>query len=144
MKRRCCRDENGFTLLEALFAVLLIGLAVVSLVAASGAFTMANGAGLDLSTAEFLIEEVRERTAGMAFDDLPTLDWKNYSPPVDVEGAAMPELAIYGQRIRVQAVSPSNLSTPQAGSDFVRVEVTITKNGAPISSARWIRADLGN
>ena len=53
----------GFTLLEVLFAAMLIGLAIVALAVGSGAFTLNNAAGLDLSTAEFLIEEIRELTA---------------------------------------------------------------------------------
>ncbi|MHC4773552.1 MAG: prepilin-type N-terminal cleavage/methylation domain-containing protein [Planctomycetota bacterium] len=57
------KRKNGFTLIEALFAAMLLGLVVAALAAASGAFTMANGYGVDLSTAEFLIEEMRELTA---------------------------------------------------------------------------------
>ena len=61
--------KNGFSLIEVLIAVLIVGLAIVSLVAANGAFTMANGAGADLSTAEFLFEQIRELTA-----PLPVID----------------------------------------------------------------------
>ena len=141
MKPNKRRFAGGFTLLEVLCAVVLIGTAIVSLVAASGAFTMINGAGLDLSTAEFLIEEIREMTAPMTFDEVAALNWQNYSPPVDLTGAAMAEFGAYTQRIRVQTVSPT-LSAAQAGSDFARVEVTILKNGKTISSARWIRTNL--
>lgn len=134
--------RKGFTLLEALFAVLLIGLGVVSLVAASGAFTMANAAGLDLSTAEFLMEEVREMTAATPFDNLPALNGQTYSPPVDAAGTALPEFAAYSQRVLAQNVSPANLSSPQAGSDFIRLTVIVTKNGRQINSVDWIRARL--
>ena len=61
--------SNGFTLIEALFAAMLLGLVIAALAAASGSFTMANGYGVDLSTAEFLIEEMREYTA-----TLPVVD----------------------------------------------------------------------
>ncbi|MHC4834844.1 MAG: prepilin-type N-terminal cleavage/methylation domain-containing protein [Planctomycetota bacterium] len=64
------KRKNGFTLIEALFAAMLLGLVVAALAAASGAFTMANGYGVDLSTAEFLIEEMRELTANEDFDTL--------------------------------------------------------------------------
>ena len=48
--------KQGFTLIEVLVAVVLIGLAIASLVAANSSFTRANGAGVNLSTAEFGIE----------------------------------------------------------------------------------------
>ena len=134
--------KTGFTLLETLFAVMLVGLAIVSLVAASGAFTMANGAGLDLSTAEFLTEEIREKTTPMAFDDLAALNGQSYSPPVDLAGAALPEFAAFTQQVSVQTVSAANLNSLEAGSDFARVTVTILKNGSPVSSADWIRTRI--
>ena len=61
MKGTKCSD--GFTLIEVLIAILLVGLAIVSLVSANGSFTQANGAGVELSTAEFLIEQIRELSA---------------------------------------------------------------------------------
>ena len=42
--------NQGFSLIEALLAAMLIGLAIAALAASSGAFTMYNAAGLDLST----------------------------------------------------------------------------------------------
>jgi type II secretory pathway pseudopilin PulG len=133
--------SGGFTLLEALFAAMLIGLVIAALVASSSAFTQANGAGVDLSTAEFLIEEIRERTAPEPFSDLADFAG-NFSPPLDVSGAAMAEFSAFTQQVVVQHVSDSDFTTPQSGSDFIRVAVTITKNGQPVSSASWIRAKL--
>jgi type II secretory pathway pseudopilin PulG len=138
MKRRGLRS-GGFTLLEALFAVVLIGLAVVSLVAASGAFTMVNGASLELSTAEFLIEEIREMTAAMDYDVLAALDGTTFNPPADFTGAAITDLGAYTQQITVRGVSPSSLTTPDDDSDILRVRVSILKNGKTVSSADWIR-----
>jgi len=46
-----------------LIAVVLVGLAITALLVANSSFTIANGAGTDLSTAEFLIEQIRELTA---------------------------------------------------------------------------------
>ena len=69
MKMNKKKQSSGFTLVEALFAAMLLGLVIAALAAASGSFTMANGYGVDLSTAEFLIEEMREYTA-----TLPVVD----------------------------------------------------------------------
>ena len=142
MKRKRLIKADGFTLLEALFAVILIGLGVVSLVAASGAFTVANSAGLDISTAEFLIEEIREMTASIPFENLAALDGQTYSPPVDVTQISLNDFANFTQQIMAQNVSATDLTTPQSGSDFIRMEVTILKNGLPVNSASWIRANI--
>jgi len=57
------RAGAGFTLIEAMIATLLLAIAIIALMVSNQAFTQVNSAGIDLSTAEFLIEEVRERTA---------------------------------------------------------------------------------
>lgn len=157
------KKNTGFTLIEALMAAMLIGLAIAALAASSGAFTTYNAAGVDLSTAEFLIEEVREMTAPLptvdptsgtatfgseagellaTYDDID--DWNNrsYSPPIDVSRTAMPEFSAYTQQIAVQNVTTANL-TQMANNhttDLYRVTVTISKSGTAISSSSWIRA----
>lgn len=141
-KRRSNRHRMGFTLVEVLVAVLLVGLAIASLVATSGAFTMKNGAAVDLSTAEFLIEEIRERTAMMGFDELPAMKEASYCPPIDMNGEQLEDFGVFGQQVRVVYVDGADLDEITESSDFVRVTVTITKNRRPISSASWIRAKM--
>ncbi|HOT73939.1 MAG TPA: prepilin-type N-terminal cleavage/methylation domain-containing protein [Anaerohalosphaeraceae bacterium] len=141
-KRRSNRRRRGFTLVEVLVAVLLVGLAIASLVATSGAFTIKNGAAVDLSTAEFLIEEIRERTAMMGFDELAAMKEASYCPPIDVNGEQLEDFGVFGQQVRVECVGGADLDEITESSDFVRVTVTITKNGRPISSASWIRAKM--
>lgn len=139
------KHANGFTLVEALFAAMLLGLVVAALAAASGAFTMANGYGADLSTAEFLVEEVRERTANVDFDTLiATYDGQSFSPPVDISGAALSDFSEFAQQITVEHVQSGNFGQIDSvgTSDFVRVTVTVTKGGQPVTSTSWIRARL--
>lgn len=138
------QQNGGFTLVEALFAAMLLGLVIAALAAAAGAFTMANGYGLDLSTAEFLIEEVRERTANESFDNLLTnYSGQTFNPPKDVTGADMSEFSEFTQQVDIDYVQASDLSQVSAvATDFIRVTVTVTKNGKPINSTSWIRAQL--
>lgn len=137
------QKQNGFTLIEALFASMLIGLVIVSLATASGAFTMVNGAGIDMSTAEFLIEEIRERTATMTFDDLVAYSGSPHNPPIDISGSEMAEFSAFSQAVTIQYVQESDLDNVVTGpTDFVRVTVSIDKNNQPVSSASWIRANL--
>jgi len=154
--------KSGFSLIEVLIAILLVGLAIVSLVAANSAFTKANGAGTDLSTAEFLIEQIRELTTLLAvvdpqsatakfgpeetslasYDDLDDFDGANFSPPISASRVALNTFAGFSQRITVENVSPSNFEQVVAdhGSPFVRVTVKVFLNSKEISSASWLRA----
>jgi hypothetical protein len=154
--------KGGFSLIEVLIATLLVGLAIVSLVAANIAFTKTNGAGVDLSTAEFLIEQIRELTVLLAvvdpqsgtatfgpeetgfagYDDLDDFDGANFSPPISAGRVVLNAFAGFRQRITVENVSPLNFEQVVAdhSSPFVRVTVKVFLNSEEISSASWIRA----
>ena len=163
---RNTKYESGFSLIEVLIAILLIGLAVASLVASNGAFTKANGAGTDLSTAEFLAEQIRELTmllpvidpetpeSGVdvfgpessetlaTYDDLNDFDGTSFSPPINANRIALNDLAAYSQQVTVENVNKSNFEQVVAdhGSSFVRVTVRIYLNSKEITSASWLRA----
>lgn len=144
MRTQRIQKSDGFTLIEALFATMLLGLVIVALAAASGAFTMANGYGVDLSTAEFLAEEMRELTANIDVDTLLTsYDGQTYNPPLDVSGTAMSDFGEFSQQVDIDYVQSGNFDNTVVGpTDFVRLTVTITKAGQPVSSTSWIRAQV--
>jgi type II secretory pathway pseudopilin PulG len=105
------KTRSGFTLIEALFAAMLLGLVIAALAAASGSFTMDNGYGVDLSTAEFLIEEVRERTANIDVDTLlASYDGQTFSPPVDVSGADMADFDQFSQQVEIDYVESGDFA----------------------------------
>jgi hypothetical protein len=163
---RATKYNGGFSLIEALIAIVLVGLAVASLLAANGAFTKANGAGTDLSTAEFLVEQIRELTALLpvvepgtpesgvdvfgpesgetlaTYDDLNDFDDKSFTPPINADRTALADLAAFSQQVTVQNVNASNFELVVAdhGSAFIRVTVKIYLNSKEISSANWLRA----
>jgi type II secretory pathway pseudopilin PulG len=165
-KMRNIKYKRGISLIEVLFAVLLVGLAIASLMAANGAFTKANGAGTDQSTAEFLIGQIRELTmllpvvepntpaSGVdvfgpesgetlpSYDDLNDFDGKSFSPPISAERTPLNHLSAFSQRITVENVSASNFEQVVAdhSSNFVRVTVSVYLNSRQISSASWLRA----
>ncbi len=157
---------KGFTLVEVLIATILIGLSIAALLASSGTLTMASAAGADQSTAEFLAEQIRELTtmlpvvdpqattvttstpfgpeeAGLAaYDDVDDFHGANFSPPIGANRAVLNEFASFRQQVTVQNVDRANFDQVVAnhGSHFVRVTVSIVKNGRQITSANWIRA----
>lgn len=155
--------KNGLSLIEVLFAVLLVGLAIASLMAANGAFTKVNGAGTDQSTAEFLIGQIRELTALLpvidpqdllatfghetgetlaTYDDLDDFDGANYSPPIDAERVVLNQFSAFSQQITVENVSASNFEQVVADHStyFIRVTVRVYLNSKQISSTSWLRA----
>jgi hypothetical protein len=163
---RNTKYHSGLSLIEVLFAVLLVGLAIASLMAANGAFTKANGAGTDQSTAEFLIGQIRELTvllpvvepntpasgvdvfgpeSGetlMTYDDLNDFDDASFSPPIGADRATLSQFSAFSQQVKVENVSASNFEQVVAdhSSNFVRVTVSVYLNSKKISSASWLRA----
>lgn len=135
------RFKGGFTLIEALIATILIGVAISAILTSSASLSNVNAAGVDLSTAEFLIGEFQERSASVAFADLSALGG-TYSPAEDIYGNALSGFDGFSQVVTVLNVRASDLSTAEAGSDFIRITVKLLRNGSEISSANWIRTRL--
>lgn len=135
------RRRKGFSLVEILISIILVGLSITALVIASNSFTQANAAGADISTAEFLVEQIRERTALMSFAEIAAMGDATYTPPIDAQGAPLNALAPFGQQVSVVYVNRSDFTTTAvAPTDFLRISVTVALNGRPISSASWLRA----
>jgi prepilin-type N-terminal cleavage/methylation domain-containing protein len=155
--------ESGFSLIEVLISILLVGLAIASLVAANSAFTMANGAGADLSTAEFLIEQIRELTTLLpvvdpitgdatfgpesgetlaSYDDVDDFDGATFSPPISADKNSLNDFVAFSQHVTVENVSATNFEqvVSDHGSNFVRVTVQVSMNSNVISSTSWLRA----
>jgi len=135
--------NTGFTLVEVLIAIILVGIAIAALVGANISFTQANGTGTELSTAEFLIEQIRERTTPVNYTSLlSSFDDKNFWPPINANGEVLNDFAGFTQQITVQNVNKTNFQTvvPDGTSDFVRITVKILLNGKEISETSWIRA----
>jgi len=157
------RSQDGFTFIEVLIAILLVGLAIVSLISANGAFTQANAVGTELSTSEFLIEQIRELTTALPvidpdtgtstfgpetsetlanYDDLDDFNGASFSPPISADRNALADLSAYTQQITVENVSASDFEqvVSNHSSFFVRVTVKVFLNAREISSARWLRS----
>lgn len=126
--------------------MILVGLAIASLLAAAGSFTTTNAVGTESTTAEFLIEQIRELTTMTNYNNLYSFDGANYSPPHNAAGGILNNFAAYSQRITVENVSDTDFTAvvPDLTSNFVRVTVKILLNSKEISSESWIRANIGS
>ncbi len=162
------RYQGGFSLIEVLIAIILIGIAIASLVAANSSFTKTNAAGTNLSTAEFLLEQIRELTvllpvvdpvteyltfgpeAGETvladYDDLDDFDGEEFSPPISADRVTLNNFAAFTQQVTVENVSATNFEQVVADNSiadpryFVRVTVKVLFNSEEIISAGWVRA----
>ncbi len=163
------RGSKGFSFVEILISIMLVGLSITALVVASNSFTQANGNGADISTAEFLIEQIRERTTLLPLVDPAVTNWITLGPdpgettvgsynevddfdgfnsaalgaPVDAGGNLLNELAAFSQQVTVEKVRRTNfddVETDIYDTPFARVTVQVFLNGRTISSASWIRA----
>jgi prepilin-type N-terminal cleavage/methylation domain-containing protein len=156
--------NNGFSLVEVLVATALVGVAIVALLAANSVFTQNNSAALDLSTAEYLIEQIRELTMLLpvvdpdggtefatkeasvsAYDDVEDFDCPDvpFSPPINANRERLTIFADFSQKVTVEKVSSSNFQQVVADTDlspFVRITVDIYHHGYKLSSESWIRA----
>jgi len=155
--------SNGFTLIECLFAIFLIGVAVAALVAASGSLTRVNAAGTELSTAEFLVEQIRElmdlvpvldpeqgasifgpeEGSLSLYDDVDDFDNASFNPPISADRQTLNDFSGYTQTVVVENVNQSNFEQVVANhsSDYVRVTVSVSLSGQEVTSARWIRTN---
>ncbi|KPJ66753.1 MAG: hypothetical protein AMJ43_07020 [Coxiella sp. DG_40] len=155
-------QNKGFTLIEVLIAIILVGIAIVSLVAANSSFTKANSAGTNLSTAQFLTEQIKELTALLPvvdpntetstfgpeegtlanYDDLDDFAGASFSPPINANRETLNELVGFSQQITVENVNAANFEqvVSNHSSDFVRITVKVSLNLNEISSSSWIRA----
>ena len=138
------KKQAAFTLVEVLIAMILMSIAVIGLVAANGTLSKVNGAGIELSTAEFLLEQVRERSAAMSFSSIESLDGKTYTPPEDATGVPIADFLDYSQKITVDRVLESDLEQIDGtnSSPFKRITVEVLHNDRTVTSGRWIRADI--
>ena len=157
------RYQYGFTFIEVLMATILVGLAIASLMVANRAFTNANDVGTDLSTAEFLLEQIKELTALLpvvdpqtdittfgpetgetllSYDDLDDFDGASFSPPIGADRSSLTDYGTFSQQVIVENVSASNFEqvVGDHSSYFVRVTVSVYQNSQLVTSASWLRA----
>jgi Tfp pilus assembly protein PilV len=136
--------KTGFSLVEVLFAVILVGMAIASLLAANGMFTKTNAVGTEMSTAEFLVEQIRERSVSSSYEALNGLthfDGVTFSPPIDADGQYLNDFAEFSEQITLENVSEQDFEQVVGyESGFVRVTAIVLLNSKEICSASWIRA----
>ena len=154
--------RSAFTLAEVLVAIILLGIAIVAILGTNTVLTQSNAAGLELSTADFLSEQIKELTmllpaqdpgtgtsyfgseeTGFAnWDDIDDFDDASFCPPINADRETLNMFGEYRQEVTVQNVSSTNFANVVADNTtaFLKVTVTVWFNSKPVSTVSWIRA----
>jgi len=131
-KKAYRRRAGGFTLMEALFAIVIVGLGVVAMMQLFTSGTEVNAYGNKLSAAVIFAEQVRAQTDETDFLGLPARD--------DEVFAGSGELLDYQVQLNVEAVTPEDM-TVYVGPDpeMYRITALVTANGKEVTRMRWLR-----
>lgn len=151
--------QDGFTLIEAGIATMVVGIGIVALVHSLGAGTNVNHQGQNITQAVFVAQEVREYSLTLPFrdkdtpanppgpdaddtevDDLDDLMGATFSPPIDGQGKPIDNMAGWTQAVSLQWRDPNSLTStvPNGSSDSIYVTVTITRNDQQVLQTSWL------
>ncbi len=80
------RTGGGFTLIEAAVTIVILGMAVLAMMAAQQAYTRQNAGAQEMSTAVMLANEIRELSLEMPLRDPIYGTWKFGPEPDEADG----------------------------------------------------------
>lgn len=139
------RGARGFTLVEAAFVTVVVGLSCAALMQLLAAGTVANIDAAEITSGMNLGNNLHEATLPMTFAQILSLDGKNYSPPVDSQFNSLSTLgSTWKQHVDVKYVDPNNLSNLSGTTveDTARVTVIVYHNNNAVYSTYWIVANV--
>ena len=140
MKATVRYRNAGFTLVEVVFAIMIVGLGVVAMMLLFAAGTQVNAFGNKLSSGVFLAEEMRSMSDNRTFDQLILNGNLAFNQAVDAQGNSVAGLEDYQQQLLVQPVNPIDLTTyiganPQAAL----LTAVVSYKQEPITRVSWLR-----
>ena len=132
------RTPKGFTLMEVLITSMIIAVGITAVMAAIGSGTRINEAGVSLTKAGFLTQEIREWSINLA--DLDSLTSVTYSPPRNSLGVELTDMPGWSQDLTVTWRSSTDLDVivPSASSDIAHIQLAVRHNEELILSADWL------
>lgn len=137
MERR--RRENGFTLIETVFAIAIVAFGITGLMFAMAAGTEVNEYSGELSDAAYLVDQIGVIVDGTKFDDLASLDGVTYAA-VDSNGNTIEGLDNFSQVLTVRAVNPLDMSVDTSGDpQAYLVTVRIVQSSEVMTAAEWLK-----
>jgi hypothetical protein len=156
------RHTRGFTLVEATMSTLIVSILIVCAVRVAGANGVAQYKTAERGTARFLADgllndisclpyedpnvtplfglESGETSASKAnYDDIDDFDGWSESPPQYRDGSQIPNETSWRRTVKVERVSPSDLSVQSTETGAKRITVTVLHNNVTVISRAVIR-----
>lgn len=167
-RSRHAARRRGMTLVEVSVAVAVIGIGVTALVVAAGSSARVNDTSREITQATLLVQEAREWTLDLPFQDQDDGDMGNppgpdgsdpqdfvddlddligedgegvtYSPPHDGQGYDIYLMSDWSQEFQLDWRDPADLdqSVSPGGSDVVYVTVTIRHSDKAVMTSGWL------
>lgn len=144
------RRPRGFTLVEMIIAIVVIGVGIAGVMLAFGVSTRGSGDALVqrqlLAVAEGLLEEALSKpydavagggAGGCARDGFNDIDdYNGYAQPVcEIDGSAIPELAGYSVTMAVQAATLGGVAAKRVGVTATRGADSLQLHGWRVDSS---------
>ncbi|QOV90115.1 PilV family protein [Humisphaera borealis] len=152
--------RKGFTLIEAAWVTVIVGIGAVAMLELLAAGTVVNANGNQMTTAVNLANNMREIALGLPFndpeqpvtwatkeasvasyDDVLDLDGTSFSPPLDVRRQPIADLTSWKQTVTVQSVAPDAVPSVRpnnATTATARVTVKILQNNKQVHEMSWL------
>jgi hypothetical protein len=153
---------DGFTLVEATMSTLIVSILLVCAVQVVGASGLTQYKSAERATARFLADgllndisalpyedpnvtplfgrESGESVASKAnYDDLDDFDGWSESPPQYGDGSQIPNLTGWRRTVKIERLSPSDLSVQSIETGAKRITVTLLHNNVAVLSRAVIR-----
>ncbi len=152
---------HGFTLVEAVMSMLIVGLMLVAALNTVGASKIAQSRNAEQNLGPMLAEDLLTEILGQVYeepDDTPEFgresepggdrnDWDDVddyngwsaSPPQNKDGTDIPDLAGWGRSVTVVFVNPGLVDTSASDIGHKRIHVTVTHNGRVVSELWGLR-----
>jgi len=141
--RRRPSHARGFTLAEVLVAAVLMGLALIALIAAFGHNSVITQRSEDVTVGTFLADEIRGMAFQMSLEDMLAMNGTTFSPAVLSTGTPH-DSAAWSQYVSVTPVSITDLNAqvPPQTAKAARITVEVRLRGTPVVTQTYYMFDM--
>ncbi|HEX8916118.1 MAG TPA: hypothetical protein VF796_27465, partial [Humisphaera sp.] len=158
--RRRFGRRRAFTLIEAAWVTVIVGVGCLAMMTLLAAGTQSNAAGNEITVAVNLANNIHEISYALAFadpqnptqwvsressptlyDNITDLDGQTFSPPLDVRRLPLTEYSTWAQKVKVETVAPDmvySTRTNDVTTPTARVTVQILHNGKVVHTCTWL------
>ena len=154
------RRRPGFTLIEAAWVTVIIGLGVLATMELLAVGTASNAAGNQMTAAVNLANNVHEIALSLplkdpqqptqwiarestvaAYDNVLDLDGHTFSPPLDVRRQPILDYMGWSQQVKLQSVALDNLSSIRPNTTTIptaKLTVRILHHNKLVHEVSWL------